>query len=102
MSINWLNKKKEERILTLHPGGKKGVRILKSRYDMMFLTLLSIFAEYHEISYKELSRLSEERLKGLLDGSIPWLMETVKLDMLARGIIEKTSNNPVKLRIVII
>jgi hypothetical protein len=90
----------EERILTLHPKGKNGVRILKSRYELMYDTLLSIFSEYPEISYKDLSRISEERLKGMLDGSIPWLMETIKLDMLARGIIEKTSNNPVKLRII--
>jgi hypothetical protein len=90
----------EERILTLHPEGKKGVRILKSRYDLMYNTLLSIFAEYPEISHKEMTRLSAERVTGLLEGSIPWLMETVKLDMLARGIIEKTSGNPVKLRIV--
>jgi hypothetical protein len=90
----------EERILTLHPSGKNGVRILKSRYDLMYDTLLGIFVEYPEISYKELSRICEERLKGMLDGSIPWLMETIKLDMLARGIIERTSNNPVKLRII--
>lgn len=65
----------------------------------MFSTLLGIFAEYPEITYKELGRLSEEKLNGLLDGSISWLMETVKLDMLARGIIEKTADNPVTLHI---
>jgi hypothetical protein len=97
--MNQLNP--EERILTLHPGGKNGVRILKSRYDLMYDTLLGIFADYPEITYKDLSHISEEKLTGILDGSIPWLMETIKLDMLARGIIEKTSNNPVKLRIIL-
>ena len=65
----------------------------------MYNTLLDIFAEYPEITHKKLSSLSEERLHGLLGGSIPWLMETVKLDMLARGIIEKTPYTPVKLRL---
>jgi len=92
--------KPEERILTLHPAGKSGVRILKSRYDLMYSTLLGIFGEFPEISFKEMNRLSQERLTGLLDGSIPWLMETVKLDMLARGIIAKTGSNPEMLRIV--
>jgi len=96
-----ISKKSEERLLTLHPAGKAGVHILKSRYDLMVATLFGIFAEYPEISYKEMSRLTEERLNGLLDGSILWLMETVKLDLLARGLIEKTSDNPVKLRIIL-
>lgn len=90
----------DERILTLHPDGKKGVKIPLSRYNKMYDTLLGIFAEQPEITYKEMSRLTEERLKGILDGSILWLMETVKLDMLARGIIRKVSENPVKLQIV--
>ena len=92
--------KPEERILTLHPAGKSGARILKSRYDLMYSTLLGIFGEFPEISFKELNRLSQERLTGHMDGSIPWLMETVKLDMLARGIIAKTGSNPEMLRIV--
>jgi len=62
----------------------------------MYDTLLSIFADYPEITYKDLSRISEEKLTGILAGSILWLLETIKLDMLAKGIIEKTLNNPVK------
>jgi len=89
------------RILTLHPDGKKGVRIPVSRYNAMSDTLLGIFAEQNEISYKELSRLAEERLSGILDGSILWLMETVKMDLLARGVIIKSNNNPVKLKLVV-
>ena len=90
----------QERILTLHPEGKKGVRIPLSRYNRMRDTLLGIFAEQNEISYKELGRLTEERLSGILDGSIPWLMETVKLDLLARGVIKKISVNPERLKLI--
>jgi hypothetical protein len=94
------DKSLEGRILTLHPDGKNGVRISLSRYNLMCDTLFGIFAETQEISYKELSRIVEERLNGMIDGSILWLMETVKLDLLARGILEKTSDHPVRLRIV--
>lgn len=85
----------DDRILTLHPEGKEGVRIPLKNYNMMVDTLLSILAEHPEISYKDLTRLTEARLAGMYPGSILWLMETVKLDLLARGIIRKTRNNPV-------
>lgn len=91
---------KDERILTLHPGGKKGVRIPLSRYNLMCDTILGIFAETPEISYKELSVRVEARLKGMLDGSILWLMETVKLDLLARNVLRKSSDHPVRLQLV--
>jgi hypothetical protein len=88
-----------ERILTLHPDGKPGVRIPLYRYNLMCDTLLGIFAEYPEISYKDLQHLTGKRLSGMLDGSILWLMETVKLDLMARGVLEKVKNNPVVLRL---
>jgi len=90
----------EERIHTLHPYGGKGVNIPLSRYQTMSDAILSIFAETPEISYKELGLLVDKRLSGVLDGSIPWLMETVRLDLMARGIIIKISQNPVRLRLV--
>ena len=90
----------EDRILTLHPLGKKGVNIPLSRYNTMRDAVLSILADRYEISYRELGSLVEERLSGILDGSIPWLMETVKLDLLARGIIQKSAGKPVKLKLI--
>ena len=84
----------------MYPDGKTGVRISLTRYHLMCDTILGIFAESPEISYKELSRLASERLEGMIDGSILWLMETVRQDLMARGILEKTSNNPVRLRLV--
>lgn len=92
-------KSTEERIHTLHPYGK-GVNIPLARYQIMHDTLMRIFAESPEISYKELGQQVEKQLSGVLDGSIPWLMETVKLDLIARGIIVKISQSPVRLRLV--
>ncbi len=89
-----------ERILTLHPEGKKGVNILRSKYDITRDGLLGIFADFPEISHKDLTRLSKERLNGKLEGAISWYMETVLLDLMARDIIRKIGDKPVRLSIV--
>lgn len=89
----------EERILTLHPEGKKGVNILKSKYEITRECLLGIFVEFPEISHKDLTSLSKERLSGKLEGNASWYMETVLLDLTARGIVEKIATKPVMLRI---
>jgi len=90
-----------EKILTLHPEkGKSGRNILKSKYDTTRDCLLGIFAEQPEISHRELTRLSEERLSGILQGNAAWYMETVLLDLVARGMIERKAGKPVRLRMV--
>ncbi len=90
-----------EKILTLHPEkGKSGRNILKSKYDTTRDCLLGIFAEQPEISHRELTRLSEERLKGRLEGKAAWYMETVLLDLVARGMIERLAGKPVKFKII--
>jgi hypothetical protein len=89
----------EEKILTLHPEiGKKGKNILRSKYETTKECLFGIFAENPDISHKELTRLSKERLIGKLEGNASWYMETVLLDLMARCIIEKISDKPVRLR----
>lgn len=90
----------EEKILTLHPEtGKTGRNILKSKYNLTRDCLLGIFTAYPEISHKELTRLSNLRLSGKLEGNISWYTETVLLDLMARGIIKRISEKPVKLQI---
>lgn len=90
----------EERILTLHPEGKKGVNILKSKYEITRECLLGIFVEFPEISHKDLTSLSKERLSGKLEGNASWYMETVLLDLTARGVVQKIADKSVRLRIV--
>lgn len=90
----------DQRILTLHPSGKQGVNILKRRYDLVKDTLIALLQTHGEISYKELNEKAEQALKGKFDGSIPWYVVTVKLDLEARGIISripKTSPHRIKL-----
>jgi len=89
----------EEKILTLHPEkGEKGKNILRSKYDITKDCLNGIIADFPEISHKDLTHLSKERLSGKLEGNASWYMETVLLDLMARGVIEKISDKPVRLR----
>lgn len=80
---------KEERIMTLHPQGKKGVNILKEKYEQVKHILISFLEEKGEMEYKQLNDLAIKKLTGSFDGKIPWYVVTVKLDLEARGIIER-------------
>lgn len=91
----------EEKILTLHPEGKKGVNILKRRYDQIAACLLEVIQEHTIITYSDANDLIIERLTGKFDGKITWYVVSVKLDLEARGIIEripKTSPHQLRMK----
>lgn len=90
----------EEKILTLHPQGKKGVNISRAKYDLVRETILQIIRDYGEISFTELLMMCEHMLMGKLNGSITWYATTVKLDLEARGEIERVpDSSPQKVRL---
>lgn len=90
----------DERILTLHPEGKKGVNILRSKYDPVRAALLdSLRAAGGELTHKELMAAVAERLTDF-SGSATWYAETVKLDLIARGTITRSSGSPQILTLV--
>ena len=92
---------KDEKILTLHPQGKKGVNILKRRYDQISKFILSTLKRKEEITFQELTDLAVKELSDNFDGKIVWYMVTVKLDLEAREIIERIpKTSPHKLRIL--
>ncbi len=91
----------EEKILTLHPQGKKGVNILKRRYDVIKEYILQTVKEYTEISYSKLDDMANRDLSKTFDGKVSWYIVSVKLDLEARGIIEripKTSPHKIRLK----
>ncbi|MFK7807411.1 MAG: hypothetical protein AB8F74_06355 [Saprospiraceae bacterium] len=79
----------ETKILTLHPQGKKGVNILKRRYDLIRSFIIKTIEAHKEISYEDLSDLAVKELTSTFDGKVVWYIVTVKLDLEARGIIER-------------
>lgn len=90
---------KEEKILTRHPQGKKGVNILKRRYDQIKDFILKTVKEHKEITYEDLSDLAIEKLSENFDGKVVWYIVTVKLDLEAREIIERIpGTSPHKIR----
>ena len=92
----------EEKILTLHPDGKAGVNILKRRYDLIKDVLLEILEKEGQITFESLADKTIEAVEKDFDGKPLWYIVTVKLDLEARGIIEripKTSPHQLKLNV---
>jgi len=80
----------EEKILTLHPEeDKQGVNISRSKYEMIRQAILNAIRSQGSISFKGLVSLIEYNLRNRFEGSIPWYVTTIKLDLEARGEIER-------------
>ena len=83
----------EEKILTKHPQGKTGRNISKKSYDTLKTAILAALGK-KELTHTELFEHLNKNLKGKFDGNISWYGETVKLDLEARKIIERTASKP--------
>lgn len=91
-----------EKFLTLHPEGKQGVNIDKKKYDLIRQAILdSLTQNGGEIYFKELAPAVTGNLSEPFSGSIGWYTISVKLDLEARGEIERIAGiSPQKLRLV--
>ena len=88
----------EEKILTKHPLGKSGKNISKRKYEALREAILSALRS-RELTHAELFNQLNKRLKNKFAGNISWYGETVKLDLEARKIIQRTSSKPQKYRL---
>lgn len=79
----------EDRIRTLHPQGKQGTQISRAKYDQMRQAILEALQKHGDMTFSELGQIVEKSLTGRFKGSIGWYYTTVKLDLEARGIIER-------------
>ncbi len=90
----------DEQIMTLNPAGKAGVTISRDKYDLVRAVILDTIHDYGELTFLELFSLVIQKLTGNFDGSIGWYVTTVKLDLEARGLIERnTATLPQRLRL---
>ncbi|MGW9685009.1 DUF6958 family protein [Flagellimonas sp. 2504JD1-5] len=92
---------KEEKIITLHPQGKAGVNILKRRYDFIKDFIIKTVSEKEPITFDKLGDMAIEELTESFDGKVLWYIVTVKLDLEARGTIEripKTSPHQLRMK----
>ncbi len=89
----------QEKILTRHPEGKEGVNIERAKYDDIREAILKILAEHPGLTFTELTENVDQKLNNF-QGSIPWYVTTVKLDLEARGLIERIpKSSPQRLRL---
>ena len=91
----------KERIQTLHPQpGKVGRNIERQTYDLIRTAILDFLAAQPGMTFIELMETLERDLAGRIKGSISWFGVTVKLDMEARGLIERIpDSSPQRLRL---
>ena len=88
----------EEKILTKHPLGKSGKNISKQKYEALKKAILSALKK-RQLTHAELFDELNKRLTSRFSGNISWYGETVKLDLEARKMIERTSSKPQKYRL---
>ena len=88
----------EKKILTRHPQGKSGRSIEKAKYDKVAKAIRSALRT-KELTHTDLMSGVKKALDGKFDGNISWYAETVKLDLEARKVIERTSSRPQRYRL---
>jgi hypothetical protein len=87
---------KEEKIQTLHPeAGKTNKKISLEKYTFIRKNLLLILAG-PALTHTELMEQLYATVKDNFEGGVQWYGETVKLDLEARKIIERTKTKPEK------
>ena len=64
---------------------KQGTKINKAKYDQIHQAITVALLQQSVMSLKELTLAVQSQLEGVFEGSIPWYVTTVKLDMESRG-----------------
>jgi hypothetical protein len=90
----------DTKIQTLHPiPGKANKSISLEKYNYIKENIISILSEY-ELTHTDLMEKLYDKIKDNFEGGVQWYGETVKLDLEARKIIERTDGKPVTYRLV--
>ena len=90
----------DEMMTALHPDPEKqGTRVTRTKYEAIKAAMLAAFDDSPEILFKDLSAAVESHLEDSFEGSVGWWTTTVKLDLEARGLLERANGaSPQQLR----
>ncbi len=85
--------KRIEKVMTRHPEGKQGVNIARDKYDEMKRAILKVLGRSRTgMPFTQMSKEVAEHLPSAVyppTASVAWYCVSVKLDLEARGIIER-------------
>jgi hypothetical protein len=85
---------KEVTIQTLHPdAGKTNKVIALEKYETIKAAILEIL-KVGDLSHTQLMEALYQRVNGHFTGNAHWYGETVKLDLEARGLIQRSKSKP--------
>ena len=86
-------------IQTLHPDKGKSNKIIASdKYEIIKVAILEIL-EIDNPTHTQLMEELHHKLHRIFDGNTHWYGETVKLDLEARKLIERTKTKPEKYKL---
>jgi len=89
-----------QKIQTLHPQpGKTNKNISLNKYNFIRENVLVVLGK-KELTHPELMEALLQRVKDNFEGNVQWYGETVKLDLEARKVIERTRTKPEKYRVI--
>ena len=89
----------DTKIQTLHPDkNKTNKNISLEKYNTIRKALIQIL-ESKELTHTDLMESLYQQVKDTFVGGVQWYGETVKLDLEARNIIERTGTKPEKYRL---
>ncbi|SIT70157.1 DUF6958 family protein [Edaphobacillus lindanitolerans] len=83
-----MGKRDEEQIQLLHPKGETAGKILTRRYEAIRKAILEEVDANGEISFTDLTERAPKRISHF-DGKTTWYITAVKLDLEARGELER-------------
>ncbi len=77
----------DDRFLTLHPQGKRGVNISRHKYETIRRAIAEALSGSDGMTYTELVAHVGRRVGVSFEGSVKWYVVSVKQDMEARDLL---------------
>lgn len=93
-----------EKIQLKHPRGKKPIKMSEEKYDLLKPAVVKYLRTNGKATLAELTTAIEKdfRTKGIaFEGSLPWHLEWVKLDLEARKVIRRVPKSSPHVYVVV-